>query len=205
MPASSQLEGTRPAVNSTTFPPGKACGQRWLSSPGSRSVREDSFPSGVIRDRPEKESSAAIMLPSSLQLAPRPAGASHKTIGSPASSRIFLSFPAAKNPTHCPSGEKKGAYAPSVPDNGFELDSSTCFVESRFVPAEECETNTNRVPSGERTTAGPMLDPIDTSPPKSRSSFTIGGEVDPSHRVVTALNKEKSNAPVKTAVPAMIQ
>ena len=62
-----------------------------------------------------------MMLSSSPQLAPRPEGASHKEIGSPPSIRVFFSFPAAKNPTHCPSGEKNGAYAPSVPDNGTAL------------------------------------------------------------------------------------
>ena len=62
-----------------------------------------------------------MMLSSSPQLAPRPEGGSHKEIGSPPSIRVFFSFPAAKNPTHCPSGEKNGAYAPSVPDNGTAL------------------------------------------------------------------------------------
>ena len=39
---------------------------------------------------------------------------SHKAIAAPPSTEIFFSFPCAKNATHCPSGEKKGASAPAA-------------------------------------------------------------------------------------------
>ena len=114
------------------------------------------------------------MLPSSPQLAPRPAGASHKETSSPPSIRVFFSFPCAKNPIHCPSGEKKGAYAPSVPVKRAALGWSSRRVKRRRVLSEPCETNTSRVPSGDRITAGPVADPSDTSGPRSRSSRTTG-------------------------------
>jgi hypothetical protein len=73
------------------------------------------------RDRPTSVSSAATMLPSSPQLAPRPAGARASTMGAPPSRRVFFSCPSAKKPIHCPSGAKNDAYAPSVPGNGVAI------------------------------------------------------------------------------------
>src|SRR6267142_1469451 len=49
-------------------------------------------------------------------LRPRPFGASASVTAAPPLTEIFFSFPPAKNPTHWPSGEKKGFRAPSVPD-----------------------------------------------------------------------------------------
>ena len=47
--------------------------------------------------------------------------ASHKVIAEPPSTEIFCSFPGVKKATHCPSGEKKGAYAPCVPASSVAL------------------------------------------------------------------------------------
>src|SRR5215472_18602148 len=97
------------AKKSTALPPGRTCGQRCVNSSGSKSVRRVGSPlSADTRVKKDKESIAATILPSSPQLAPRPAGASHKETGSPPSIRVFFSLPPAKKPTHCPSGEKKG-------------------------------------------------------------------------------------------------
>src|SRR5262245_24527744 len=98
------------ARNSTVLPPGRNCGQRWEISSGAKSVRGAGFPPSVgTTDRKDNESSSATMVPSSPQVPPRPAGASHNETGSPPSIRVFFSLPPAKKPTHCPSGEKKGA------------------------------------------------------------------------------------------------
>src|SRR5713226_4414233 len=90
---------------------------------------------------------AKMMLWSSPQAPPRAVGASHKAIAVPPSTEI-LSFPPAKNATHCPSGEKKGAKAPSVPANSVALGSFRRRVNSR-----EFDTNTSLAPSGDMNRA----------------------------------------------------
>src|SRR5262249_435867 len=122
---------------STTFPPGRTCGQRWLFSPSPSAVNGLGLPpaEGTI-ERPTCVSSDAMMLPSSPQLPPRPAGASHRITGSPPSTASFLSLPAAKKATHCPSGEKNGAYAPSLPRSSTSCDSSNRRVNNRDFPVE---------------------------------------------------------------------
>src|ERR1700690_2908035 len=111
-----------PAVNSTALPPGRICGQRWLGSPFCKSVTGVGGPPAEgIRDKPLVKLSAAMMLPSWPQLPPTKLGASHKAIAEPPSTDIFLSFPCAKNATHCPSGEKKGENASCVPVSSVAL------------------------------------------------------------------------------------
>ena len=55
-----------------------------------------------------------MIVSSSAQVPPRPAGASHRLTAAPPVTRIFFSLPPAKNAIHCPSGEKNGLAAPSV-------------------------------------------------------------------------------------------
>jgi hypothetical protein len=54
---------------------------------------------------------------SSLADAPPGAGESARLDADPPAAEIFLSLPPAKNPIQRPSGEKKGADPPSVPDS----------------------------------------------------------------------------------------
>ena len=109
-------------MNNTALPPGRICGQRWVISPLCKSVTGVGGPPAEgIRDKPTLLLSAAMMLPSSPQLPPRALGASHKVIAEPPSTEIFCSFPDEKKATHCPSGEKKGAYAPCVPASSVAL------------------------------------------------------------------------------------
>lgn len=54
----------------------------------------------------------------------RPTGAQARITGAPPLVETFLSLLAAKNPTHRPSGEKKGFRAPSVPGIGLPSGSS---------------------------------------------------------------------------------
>ena len=63
-------------------------------------------------------SNAAMILPSSPQLAPRQLGASHSVTVAPPSTEIFLSLPSAKNPIQSLAGEKNGNPALSVPNSG---------------------------------------------------------------------------------------
>ena len=58
-----------------------------------------------------------MILPSSSQLAPRPLPASHKVIGEPPWMEIFFILLSAKNPIHCPFGEKNG----SLDKRGWKL------------------------------------------------------------------------------------
>src|ERR1700739_1774406 len=102
-----------PTVNNTALPPGRICAQRWLFSPLCKSVTGVGGPpaEGILHNPPFKLS-GATMLPSSPQLPPGTALASHNMIGEPPSTEIFCSFPFKEKPTHCPSGEKKGAFTP---------------------------------------------------------------------------------------------
>src|SRR5262245_5225526 len=117
-----KLAGAKLSVKRTALPPGSTCGQRWEISPAASSVSVVTAPVEDTSDNPLRGSSAATMLPSSLQLAPRPDGASHRMTGALPSNRVFFSLLPAKKPTHCPSVEKKGAYAPSVPGNADDSD-----------------------------------------------------------------------------------
>src|SRR6202043_4004311 len=82
------------AVNSTAFPPGRICGQRWVVSPFCKSVTGVGGPPAEgICDKPPLLVSAAMMLPSSPQLPPRLPAELHKVIAEPPSTEIFCSFP----------------------------------------------------------------------------------------------------------------
>ena len=119
------------AVNNTAFAPGRTCGQRWVSSPAASSVNATGEPpvAGIRASTPIRLSSA-MMLPSSPQLPPRPLGAEDNAMAAPPSTEILLSLLLLKKPTHCPSGEKKGAEAPSVPASSVALGCSSLRVKS---------------------------------------------------------------------------
>src|SRR5579863_7965964 len=105
-----------PAVNNTALSPGRICGQRWVCSPFCKPVTGVGGPPAEgIRDKPPLEVSVAMMLPSSPQLPLMGLLALHKVIAEPPSTEVFFRFAVVKKLTHCPSGEKKGAYAPCVP------------------------------------------------------------------------------------------
>ena len=106
----------------TALLPGSNCGQRFESSslsssmsgvgvPPSEGIRAMGLP--AIRD--------TTILPSSPHVPPRPLGASHKFSGMPPSKDSFFNLPPAKNATDCPSGEKNGPKAPSVPGSSVTL------------------------------------------------------------------------------------
>src|SRR3970040_596037 len=69
------------------------------------------------------------------QLAPRPAGASQRVKVAPPPTGTFFNFPGAKKPIHCPSGEKKGPYAPSVPAIDFTSEMSLFMSRTKTLPA----------------------------------------------------------------------
>src|SRR5580698_4365582 len=109
-------------VKSTAFPPGRICGQRCVASPCASCVTGAGAPPAEgIRDKEPLLLNAAMIVPSSPQLAPRPSGASHNATAEPPSTEIFLSFPCAKKASHCPSGEKKEAEASCVPASSVAL------------------------------------------------------------------------------------
>src|SRR5450631_862151 len=167
---SNELVPVAQVVNNTALPPGRICGQLWLYCPFCNSVTGAGAPPAErIRDKPPMLPSAAMMLPSSPQLPPRPPTEPHKVIAEPPSTEIFLRLDPLKKATHCPSGEKKGSYAPCVPASSVALGSSSRRVKRRF-----CDTYTSRVPSGERIVSVPSGEPSDTSGPRSTSSRTSG-------------------------------
>jgi hypothetical protein len=86
-----------------------------------------------------------MMLPSSPQLAPRGAGASHRVTGAPPWTEIFFSFPSAKNPIQLWSGEKNGPSAFSVPARSVERLSLKDLVANCCIPFVSRVTNAKRL------------------------------------------------------------
>ena len=106
-------------VNRTASLPGRTCGQRWPLSSGFNFVTGTGVPPPEgTRERTPVLFSAAMILPSSPQLPPKPLGASDSVTAAPPSTAIFLSLPSAKNPIQSPAGEKNGNAAFSVPGSG---------------------------------------------------------------------------------------
>ena len=98
------------AVKRTSLEPGKTCGH--LGSVDSF-VRSDMTVGGPLEPgmRQRVFPVAAIMLPSSPQLAPIRLFESHKIVGEPASTGVFFSLPDAQKPIQRPSGEERGRRA----------------------------------------------------------------------------------------------
>src|SRR5437867_7578460 len=118
---SSKLAPPLQLVKSTALPPGRISGQRWEASPFLRSRMVRGFgvpPAAETRNRPELKEGVSMMLSSGPQLAPRTAAALQRVKAAPPLSETFFSLPSAKNPNDCPSGEKNGLSAPSVPGIG---------------------------------------------------------------------------------------
>src|SRR5262245_17621315 len=109
-------------VKSTALPPGRTSGQRWDTSPfvGSGMVRALGVPPAAdTANRPDVAAAGVkMMVPSGPQLAPRLRNAPQRVKGAPPPRETLFSLPSAKNPTDCPSGEKNGLSAPSVPGIG---------------------------------------------------------------------------------------
>ena len=108
--------------NSIASPPGNNTGERNRRSPFPRSTATtilgappeagtDTIPSvGILTKK---------MLSSDPQLGKNSNPESQIVTGSPPARAIFFTLCACQNPTHWPSGEKKGDLAPRVPGIGF--------------------------------------------------------------------------------------
>ena len=109
-----------PVVNNTAFPPGSSCAQRCETSPSASVVNGSGLPPPSetrISEAPGPARGWNTIEPFSPHVAPRPLAASHNVTAAPPVIDIFFSFPPAKKPIHCPSGEKNGLRPSSVPDN----------------------------------------------------------------------------------------
>ena len=73
---------------------------------------------------------------------------SQTVTGAPPASETFRILSSAQKPTHWPSGEKKGVYAPSVPAIGTAAAPSSDRRKSCLLSARR-PTYTTRRPSGE--------------------------------------------------------
>src|SRR5207247_6483858 len=69
---------------------------------------------------------------------PTPGVASASVSTGPPATATFLSLPSAKNPIHCPSGEKNGVIASSVPAIGLRSEERRVGKECR---SRDCECN----------------------------------------------------------------
>src|SRR5262245_2715053 len=109
-------------VYRTALPEGSTCGQRCVASESCVVASGSGTPpSDDTRQRKRSGPFTAgvkTILSSRPQLPPRPLAASHRVIEAPPATATFFSFPPAKNASHCPSGEKNGLAAPSVPASG---------------------------------------------------------------------------------------
>lgn len=107
-------------VKSTALPPCSTCGHRCVTSPSAGDASGSGFPpADDTRSKRTLDVEPGIntIVPSSPHAPPRPFGASHSVTPAPPATAIFFSLPPAKNAIHCPSGEKNGLSASSVPDN----------------------------------------------------------------------------------------
>src|SRR5690349_16203675 len=93
------------------------------------------------------------MRPSASQTPPYGSTSSASDAVAPLSRFVRLTVPPEKKPTDCPSGEKNGAYAPSVPGSAATAGASIRRWYKRVAPAL-CPTNTRVMPSGDTTNAG---------------------------------------------------
>src|SRR5688572_2584912 len=101
---------------------------------------------------------------SRFQLPPRPAGASHSTVGGPPPISTFLSFPAAKNPTNRLSGDQNGKVPPSVPGISRAPTAPTGRSQSWYLVGLPA-TKTMLRPSGDTATWVAMPVPPAGGPP----------------------------------------
>ena len=111
------------AAKITALPPGRISGQRWLFSRfvESRLVRTCGVPPAAeIFQRPEVLDVGNTIVSSGPQLAPR-GTASHKTTGAPPPIGTLVSPLELMNPTHFPSGEKKGQHTAFRPGDRLSL------------------------------------------------------------------------------------
>src|SRR5512135_3813427 len=135
-------------VNSSAFPSGSQCGSRWEYSSLFQSgvVKLSGFPpSAETLERPAASPSVNTMLLSrGPQAAPNSHPVSHNVPGTPPSTGTFFnvppvqstdslldggkglvpSFEEVQNPTHLPSGDRKGMMPPSVPAIGADSERS---------------------------------------------------------------------------------
>src|SRR5438552_5063733 len=115
MAAPSNLRVVTCDVNRIALPPGRTWGQRWVASPGMSSVSAAGIPpAGGMRIRPLTVLGAAIIDPSSLQLAPRAEGSALNATGEPPTTDTSRKAPPLLNKIHWPFGEKEGWIAFSV-------------------------------------------------------------------------------------------
>src|SRR4029077_3779457 len=95
------------------------------------------------------------MMTPSLQLPPRPNGASQRVMTWPPSVLTFFSFPSAKKPMAFPLDDQKGNVAPSVPSNGSAVNLSNGRTQTRAVPFALTATKASFEPSGLSATEPP--------------------------------------------------
>jgi len=97
-------------VKSTALPSGRTpAAMGYLSVLVLRSGQRLRCASGAeTRNSPELKEGAKIMVVTGTPLAPRLAARDAKSQGRPTAKRNLLSLPSAKNPIHCPSGERTG-------------------------------------------------------------------------------------------------
>src|SRR6516164_5980148 len=147
-------------VYSTALPPGRTWGQTCDNSPAwlSSGVSGSAFPPAELtrnsRENPDGEAANTIV-PSGTQLPPLSPGASQSVTAAPPSLAIFFSFPSAKKPIHCPSGDKKGCLAPWVPARTVARGWLSERMYMRELWSAPWAAKARCVPSGDRATTEP--------------------------------------------------
>ena len=103
-----------------------------LSAPSGEGVppAADTRPSAVLPPTVAEKT----IVSSLAQAPPRSATASHSVTVGPPVTAIFFSFPPLKKATHCPSGEKNGLAAPSLPGSATACSRSSLRMNKRICP-----------------------------------------------------------------------
>ena len=143
-----------PEKNRRRLPSGRNQGSRSVA-PGL-SWRVDTVglpPDAETFERPPKGAGAKTMTSLTLQLAPRPSGASQIVCTVPPEAGTFLSFWSAKKPMNLLSGDQKGQVASSVPASGWTPNPSMRRTQICRFPSAPLAAIARVEPSGERARA----------------------------------------------------
>src|ERR671930_2136763 len=98
------------------LPSSRNCGQKWPPSPAGLVAGEIEPPCADTRDKPPPTTGGKTITSSAFHAAPP----QHDTLlamicARPLDTRTFFRLFSEKHPTHSPSGDQNGVFAPSVP------------------------------------------------------------------------------------------
>src|SRR5262245_59316803 len=193
-------------VKSTAAPPGRARGQRWLSSPSASDENGSARPpSAGTRDNPTLFAGVIRIESSGSHASPRGVNTLASATGAPPSMASFFNWPSAKKPMNLPSGEKNGLVAFSVPARGTDSKRSSRLRNNRTT-FSVLPTKTRLCPSGDKVTDDPRPTQIVVSGGNVMTERTgsIGCTLSPERAVKSSATAAAATLPTRNAASGML-